>query len=205
MEQLIKIAQQDSNILNAFMYGSRVYGTNHQDSDYDFICVLEHKEQDNPLAQFGDVTNYSVDEFQELVNQHEISVLECLFLPTEFVLKQNQTFSFSLNKSKLRESISAKSSNSWVKCKKKFLVEEDYNPYVGKKSAWHSLRILDFGKQIADHQKIIDFSTSNHFLLDIMQMNSWEELNDKYKPIYNGVASSFKQSAPKETSMSLKK
>ncbi len=204
MEQMIKIAQQDPNILNAFMYGSRVYGTNHKDSDYDFICIVEDKEKTNPLAQFGDVTNYSVDEFQELVNQHEISVLECLFLHNEFVLKQTKTFPFFLNKSKLRESISAKSSNSWVKCKKKFLVEEDYNPYVGKKSAWHSLRILDFGKQIADHQKIIDFSTSNHFLSDIMQMNSWEELNEKYKPIYNSVASSFKQSAPKETSIGLK-
>lgn len=197
MEVLKKIAEQDENIICCFLYGSRVYGTNNENSDYDFIVVVKDKTINTSLENNGDVTTYSIDEFNELIQQHEISILECLFLAKEFKFKENMKFKFNLDKQLLRNSISSKASNSWVKCKKKFIVEEDYNPYIGKKSLWHSLRILDFGKQIADHGRIVNFDSMNHLIGDIMDLNSWEEIEKKYKSVYNNMASSFKQSAPK--------
>ncbi len=189
--------EKNPNIICAYIYGSQVYQTNTEKSDHDFICVVRDKEANNPLSQFGDVTTYTVEEFQNLVNQHEISVLECLFLKDEFVIKQEHTFDFSLNKEALRNSISAKSSNSWVKTKKKFIVEEDFNPYVGKKSAWHSLRILNFGTQIAKTGKIEDYSQCNDLFKKVMDCNSWDEINEKFKATYNEMASEFKKHAPK--------
>ncbi len=190
-------AEKDPNIICAYLYGSQVYKTNTEKSDHDFICVVNNKEANNQLVLFGDVTNYTVEEFQNLVNQHEISVLECLFLKDEFVLKQKHNFDFSLNKELLRNSISAKSSNSWVKAKKKFIIEEDFNPYIGKKSAWHSLRILNFGTQIAKNGKIEDYSQCNDLFKKVMECNSWEEINEKFKTTYNEMASEFKRNAPK--------
>lgn len=198
MDNFKKSIKNDSNIVAAFLYGSRVYGTHTEQSDYDFICIVKNKEVYNPLTQFGDVTNYTEEEFNNLICKHEISVLECVFLDESFIVKKSEDFNFNLNKQELRNSISAKASNSWVKCKKKFIVEEDFNPYVGKKSAWHSLRILDFGKQIADNGKIVNYGSCNHLQKELMELKSWGEIEQKFKPIYNNMSSAFKQSAPKD-------
>lgn len=198
MQRFKQVTNTDDNIICAYLYGSQVYGTYHEGSDYDFICIVKDKSKNNPLAKFGDITNYTVEEFQMIINNHEISALECIFLANEYVVKNNHQFQFELDKSALRNSISAKSSNSWVKCKKKFLVEADYNPYVGKKSAWHALRILDFGTQIGTHGKIVDFSSVNWLFPEVMKLNSWEEIEAEYKKTYNNFSSAFKLVAPKE-------
>ena len=205
MENFKAAIEQDNNTICAYIYGSRVYGSHHKDSDFDFITIVKDKTVHSPLLEFGDVTAYTVDEFQKLVNEHEISVLECIFLKDEFKLKEDHKFNFELNKSTLRNSISSKASNSWVKCKKKFIVEQDFNPYIGKKSAWHSLRIFDFGTQIATQGKIVDYGSMNAILPDIMQLNSWSEIDGAFRKFHNETASKFKAVAPKEEMLTPKK
>jgi predicted nucleotidyltransferase len=198
MNNFKQAVESDNNTICAYLYGSHVYGTNHKDSDFDFICIVKDKSLQSPLAKFGDVTNYTIEDFQNLINAHEISALECFFINDEFKIKEEHHFSFELNKQTLRNAISAKASNSWVKCKKKFIVEQDFNPYIGKKSAWHSLRIFDFGTQIATHGKILDYGSMNSVLSDIMQLNSWEEIDKGFRKFHNETASKFKAVAPKE-------
>ena len=178
----------DENIINAYQYGSRVYGNHHDNSDYDFIFVVNKKEE-SLLIQWKeiDANIYSKEEFVEQIKSHEISVLECLFLPEEKVIKSSQSFlnDFVLDKASLRNSVSQKASNSWVKGKKKFLIEKDFNPYIGKKSIWHSFRMLDFGTQIAKEGVIYDYSQSNHLYQDILNCTTWEEIEKKYKQKFN--------------------
>jgi predicted nucleotidyltransferase len=195
MKEFQKYIDQNTNIISCFYYGSRVYGSHKEDSDFDFIVVVNEKE--DIIYNGCDITVYTKEEFQEKIQQHEISILECLFLPPEKIIKNEQNWNFQKDLGVLRKSISEKSSNSWVKCKKKFLVEKDYNPYIGKKSAWHSLRILDFGRQIAIHNKIIDYSSMNQYFEPIMNCNSWEEIEQKFKKFYNQKATEFKLVAPK--------
>lgn len=195
MKEFKEYINKNSNIISCFYYGSRVYGSHKEDSDFDFIVVVNEKED---ITYNGcDITVYTKEEFQEKIQQHEISILECLFLPSEKIIKNEQSWNFQKDLGVLRKSISEKSSNSWVKCKKKFLVEKDYNPYVGKKSVWHSLRILDFGRQIAIHDKIIDYGSMNQYYEPIMSCNSWEEIEQNFKKFYNQKATEFKLVAPK--------
>lgn len=210
--------EENSNIICCFLYGSRIYGTNNEQSDYDFIAVVKDKHDlkiNTEVIKIAkeklgidmkqnikvDVHPYTEEEFLTGLNGMEISFLECVsggFGKTLFYGKEYEVP--KINLALLRDSFSRKASNSWVKCKKKFIVPEDFNPYVGKKSAWHSLRILDFGKQIADNGKIINFSSVNHLMSDIMGLDSWDEIEQKYKTVYNSMSSSFKLSAPKEVS-----
>ena len=206
--QLLKdFIEQEPIILNLYVYGSQVYGTVNSQSDFDFICIiqdssfLENKEYIAKLEKFGDFNFFTANEFDNLVKQHEITALECLFLDSQFILKEKQSFSFDLNLPQLRHAISSKSSNSWVKSKKKFIVEEDFNPYIGKKSAFHSLRILNFGTQIAKHHKIIDYSSANHYFDEIMKLNSWDDINHQFKSVYNSLSTEFKLVAPKEITL----
>lgn len=90
-----------------------------------------------------------------------------------------------------------KASHSFVKAKKKIEKEKDY--YIGWKSLFHSLRILTFGTQIAQMGKIENYGAANHIWFDILKdpHYEWAYYEDKYKPIYNDLATTFRKVAPK--------
>lgn len=194
-EQYETRSQIDEKIIASYQYGSRVYGCNTKDSDYDFIVVVD---SDKDLHYSVNLTNnnftvYSESVFIKKIQEHEISVLECIFQTNH----DPYQLYFTLDKSKLRRSISAISSNSFVKCGKK-LKQGDI--YIGKKSLFHSLRILGFGTQIALTGRIVDYSAYNHYLYRIMDLETddWEVYKKIFKPVYNRMKSNFRIFAPLE-------
>lgn len=191
----------DNNILGIYQYGSYVYKTNTESSDKDIIVVLDDTTQSNTtiteLQKHYDVNIYSKIDFEKMIKEHEISALECLFLEDKFIIKYH-SWDFNLDLPTLRNSVSQKSSNSWVKAKKKFIVEKDYAPYIGQKSAWHAIRMLDFGIQIAQYGRIIDYTTKNDLLKEILKLDTWEKIDSQFRKEYNETASLFRQFAPKE-------
>ena len=186
-------------IRNIYAHGSRVFGTASVTSDHDYIIVEDGEVgKEDTLSHNGiDATVYDCKRFRQRIEDHEISVLECLLLTQEHILKKELEFSWQLDRSKLRESLSAKASNSFVKAKKKFEVEQQ--PYIAKKSLWHSLRILKFGIQIAVHGRIIDFSEANDLWKAIVDNPSvvWEDYKQEYQSLYNNLKTQFRLVAPK--------
>lgn len=183
---------------NLYLYGSRVYGTHNEDSDYDYLMVSDIEE---PYVQFKhehvNVTVFSVTEWHKRLVEHEISALECLYLPEEMILKNKVGWGVPIDNQVLRRAVSAKASNSFVKAKKKFTVENDI--YVGKKSLFHALRIPMFGKQLAEHGKIINYAVANHYWNQIKGcgIDDWDYFKKKYKPVFNNIMSDFRKVAPK--------
>lgn len=186
-------------IRNVYTHGSRVFGTASSSSDHDYIIVTDGEigKEDTLTGNGVDATVYDCKRFRQRIEDHEVSVLECLFLPTEHILKKELEFSWQLDRSKLRESLSAKASNSFVKAKKKFEVEQQ--PYIAKKSLWHSLRILKFGIQIAVHGRITDFAEANGLWKAITDNPSvvWEDYKQEYQTLYNNLKTQFRLVAPK--------
>jgi hypothetical protein len=150
---------------------------------------------------------FTYDQWQEKLWNHEPKPLECHFLPKENVVAQTYDFNWKLDLVKLRHAFSRQASISWVKCKKKI---QDEEIYIGIKSMFHSLRILNFGIQIASEGRIYDYQQANPY---------WETINDKwaawrmygteseelwnslhlhFKPEYNRLCTEFKKLAPKE-------
>jgi predicted nucleotidyltransferase len=199
IKQLVKL---DSEIINVYPYGSRVYGTNSPSSDYDFIVVAK---TDHTGKQFdshdGDLTVhlYNHDHWLHMIDEHRIFVLECLFLPDELILQKHKDFKFTLDKTALRKEISTVSSNSWVKAKKKIEVEHEH--YLGYKSLFHSLRIPMFGIQVGRDGKINDYTVANHFWKEITAnidfSMPWDKLKEHYQPIRNGILTEFREHAEK--------
>jgi hypothetical protein len=180
-----------------FPYGSRVYGTHSDKSDYDYNTVVS----DNCSIKTGtevrhhdiNITVYSKSDWQQQLDNHKIHSMEAFYNPDG---ECRRRFNFSLNLGKLRNELSQKASHSFVKAKKKIEVERDF--LVGWKSLFHSLRILNFGLQIATTEKI-DFSAANHFWFDIIgePHYDWPFFKQKYQPIYNELATEFRKVAPK--------
>lgn len=189
----------DEQILNIYLYGSRVYGCNSETSDYDYTVIIKGENYWNQIIHDDiNITFYSPDIFQRMIDEHNCSALECLWLKEEYIIKEEIKFKFDLDLHTLREAFSKKASNSYVKCKKKLIVEEDFNPYIGKKSLFHALRIIIFGIQIAKNDKIIDYGEANPYLKEILDNPSekWEDYQIKYQPIYNNLKSIFRELVP---------
>lgn len=195
---------REEDILNVYPYGSRVYGTYRDRSDYDYIIVAESA---NDTQQFdshdGSISChvYTPDHWQHLLNEHKIFALECQFLPSMDVYVNKRKYDFKLDRPTLRKEISSKSSNSWVKCKKKLEIEKELN--IGLKSLFHSLRIPIFGKQIAKEGTIYDYTAANHFWERIETwalggVVEWEFYKNVYQPIHNELLSDFRKYAEKE-------
>jgi predicted nucleotidyltransferase len=186
----------DEKIIRTYPYGSRVYGCHTEDSDYDYILVVDS--HDANLTYNVNYTNtnlkvYSEAMFIEQIKKHHISALECIFQDKrDPYLKY-----FKLDKPTLRRSISAVSSNSFVKCKKKL---KDGEFYIGKKSLFHSLRILGFGIQIALTGRIVSYSAYNHYLHRIIDMDTddWKAFDSVFKSEFNRLKTNFREFAPLE-------
>jgi len=77
------------------------------------------------------------------------------------------------------------------------------------KSLWHSIRIVDFGTQIAKYGFIKDYESVNHYYNKInndylkfdsfeIRKDFWDFIHNKYKPIFNNYLKEFRKFAPKE-------
>jgi hypothetical protein len=199
-----KIMSLVPNSTNIYQYGSRVYGCNTDASDYDFIAIQDGLETKSEIIIDNiNITVYNNTEFEKEIEQHEISIFECLFLPADKIVKEERKFEFNLSLPQLRKSISEKASNSFVKAKKKLIVAEDFAPYIGKKSLFHSFRIILFGIQIAKYGKIVDYSAANHLYNEIVlnESNDWNYYFNKYKQSHNELMTEFRKLAPKDAKL----
>lgn len=195
IEDIIRITGlSESEILGAYVFGSRVYGTHTKESDIDIILITNHLPNGTEIRNgLYNIQVLSESHFGESLEKNDIKALECSFAP-EWAKLIEFKHRFILNEVSLRNEISAKVSHSWVKFKKK-LAQGDRS--IGLKSLFHSLRIADFGTQVA-HENRIDFSSSN-FIWDEIKYSDldWPELVRKYKPLLNSRLTTFRKIAPK--------
>lgn len=89
----------ESDILNVYLTGSRVFGTHNPDSDYDLKIVVKNTYSGmsslricglilGPLKfteinSLVDLKIYKEFEFVKAISDHDMQVLFCLFLPAE--------------------------------------------------------------------------------------------------------------------------
>jgi predicted nucleotidyltransferase len=170
-EEICKALNIDySQVLNIFPYGSKVYGTATEDSDDDVVIV--YKTSLLPSGAFKDNaisssdkkiqgTCYSRSGFIDAINNYQITVLECIFLPEEKIIQKKMNFKLAkLDKKEMAKKIITTASASWHNA---VLSHKDANIEFAKKNIFHALRILTFGLQIKEHSKIIDYSVMNDF------------------------------------------
>jgi hypothetical protein len=194
MDKFETRTQIDEPIIKVYQYGSVVYGCTTTQSDADYIVVVEFDGDLYYSVDEGDAnyTVYSEQLFIHKIKEHRIDVLECIFqIEHDPYLEY-----FKYDSEKLRRAISSVSSNSFVKCKKKLAIGEDY---IGKKSMFHSLRILTFGIQIAKYGRVENYNVANELLPLIMELQDWDTIKFMCQPIYNDLKSEFKILAPLES------
>jgi len=155
-------------VLAIYPYGSKVYGTDDEYSDSDFIIVMKSGMLSDGSFKSNAISNsdrtiqgvlYSRGGFIDAINNYDISVMECLSLPKDKVIKDVWGFKLPKIDSKaMGKSIISKASNSLHICRRQHKFEQ-YD--LAKRGLYHSLRVLDFGLQLKEYGSVIDLSSTN--------------------------------------------
>lgn len=185
---------EPTTIVGICEFGSTVYGTTTESSDRDYVVIV-----DNPNITHRQYTSInldihilSVEVYRQMLEDCDILALEVHFNPNHI---KEYRLDIVLNQDKLRRSISSTVSNSWVKAKKKVILAGE-NSHIGYKSLFHSIRILDFGIQIATHGKIFDFHSKTYVWSQIMEFvqqgKSIQDIMNHFKPEQNKAATLFR-------------
>jgi len=200
--------------INLYCFGSHVYGTADENSDWDYVAVVDempecgsHLETDEIDFHF-----YTIKEFQHKLDEHDLRLIECHFnLPVTKIEKQK--FTFTLDKNKLRQQISFMMNNSWDKGRKKIIIEDSFDLRIALKSLFHAIKTCGFGIQIANQGYISKFDEYNWFLADLWNIADkydslakqdqrealWVDIKTKWqKKLYNDLRTRFKNLCPKE-------
>ena len=174
-------------IRNIYLYGSQIYSTANENSDYDIIVVsgnlLEHSETKTKVNRaLLNIHVITPDKFLFDLKIHNIMNLECLFAPEWAILQEKLILPSEINIKKLIKNNLAQSYSSWHNGKMKI---KNYDFYRGLKSIFHSLRMLMFANQIAEHGKIIDFTAANYLFDEIVNCDEidWDYYREKYLPL----------------------
>lgn len=187
-------------ILDKYLYGSRLYGTHREDSDWDYIAIVLEYPETGSLLEKEDKTYhlYSLEDHAKAMLNHDVAIIESMYLNNKI-----PNF-FRLDKGKLRESFSTVSNHSWVKGYKKLTVHFDYDKLAGIKSIFHSIRITDYGIQLADQGRIYKKDRYNYIMKDLYYLAEkyereelWNIIESKYKKLWKDLRHEFKMLCPK--------
>lgn len=169
----------EGEVLAIFKYGSQVYGTATEESDHDFIIVMKSAMLDNGAFRNNAISNkdwtiqgvvYSRGGFLDAINNYEIAALECLSLdPSQVILCKWPFKVTNWNNKRLIKAIIRKASDSRHYSK---MASKNGDGERAIRSMFHALRILHFGLQLKEHQKIVNFQECNEMYEDFKKIDS---------------------------------
>lgn len=170
-----------SQILNIYPYGSKIYGSTTEDSDDDYVIV--YKTSFLPSGAFKDNaissedrkiqgTCYSRGGFIDAINNYQITALECLYLPDEFVVQKKMNFKmYKFDKKEFCKKIIEQASGAWYRAKQS---HKQQNTEYTKKNIFHAIRILDFGLQIEKSGNIYDYGSQNNLKVELENLENFK-------------------------------
>jgi predicted nucleotidyltransferase len=171
------------------MFGSRVYGTANEFSDYDFIVLASSMMEKQEIRHKEyNIHVHIPSVFLDGLKEYQMQYLECIYAPPDTKLQEKLVLpdkTFQLKPDMLVYKGMNQSYNSFNKAKEKII---DGDLYRGTKGIFHSIRILQFFHQIIENGKITDFSSAND-IWDMLkedydnEVSDWKYYKEKYLPI----------------------
>lgn len=161
-------------VLAIYPYGSRVYGTATETSDYDYIIVTKGAFLKSGAFKQNAISSadrkiqgvlYSRSGFIDAINNYEMGAIECLFIDPSLPIIAKWPFKIQKwDDKELISKVIQKASASWH-----IASEQSKGGWKdrAKKGVFHALRILMFGIQLKENRKIVDFTVANDLKKEI--------------------------------------
>jgi predicted nucleotidyltransferase len=109
-EDIIKASGlHPSRVFCVYIFGSRVYGTANEASDWDIMMVANNSVESIELTGLKNgiynIHIYTPKKFQEDLNWHRINNLECIFAPDWAKLKEDRNWEFDYDLALLQQAM----------------------------------------------------------------------------------------------------
>lgn len=169
MKQVFDILTKEikDNIIDVILVGSRLYGTNNEKSDYDYIVITEKTNGQTINKSNINITLFSKEAYEESIKNQKMIVLESLFSPYKYNFIP---FKYVLNEKLLRK----KTDENIKETIKRAKNNKDFKQ--AKKQLFHAIRTEVFKEQLLKKGKIDNFSEADEF---------WLYIEHSYEPIEN--------------------
>lgn len=199
---LARLRLDPAHILNVYQFGSRVYGTSTEQSDWDFLIVTDLEEELEEHLSQGDVNAalYDRTTFARLLDANQVWALESQYLPPSAVWKEDLDLrgAFRIDPALLRESTCTEAGFAWNKARR--VMEKEGDLYRGKKNIFHALRFLLYGAQLARDGRISDYAAANNYLAELRARSEtdWRTYRAAYEGEYRRLRKEFTRLVPHE-------
>lgn len=194
VERLLAPFCTKERIKKVCQFGSRVWGSLSNKSDWDFFVVIEdydgpvHLELDLSLVDCDvDISAYSEEKWNELLAAHDMLILVCDYLPPPFVWKNTCESRSKISLKTLVRGVSKEMSTCLSLSNIHFVKNGDKR--TGIKNFVHATRYLAFGTQLATQGRLTNLGASNATLQTALQTLAenptadYEFFSQIYKPI----------------------
>ncbi|CAF0930639.1 unnamed protein product [Rotaria sp. Silwood1] len=192
----------ENSVANIYNHGSWVYGTNSPTSDRDLIIVTRSPYQ-NPLKFYDDFDYFHPFELHKLWNQYDVFVVQCIFLPDEFKIKEEIDFRLIYlekyyNQFRLKQVAfyemnrdfnlyeSNNFSNHPKRSSRAIQTKQLRYDYIFK-NLFHGLRYLDFAEQLIQTRSIHNFKRVIHIFEEMKDIRGNRTNNSSMKRVVDFV------------------
>jgi len=183
INKIITELKISDEIIAIFPYGSRVYGFANENSDEDYIIVIKNAFLKSGSFRDNAISNedksiqgvlYSRTGFIDAINNYNMPAMECLSLEKDIIFNKWKFAVYKWDEKELIKKVIQQSSASWH-----IATEQSKNGFKdrAKKGIFHSLRILDFGLQLKENKKIINFQSCNDLYYEINDIENFDDRN----------------------------
>jgi predicted nucleotidyltransferase len=196
LARLFELKYSDLKLQNIYLFGSRLYKCHNEQSDYDFIVLVEGEYFFGSKLIETDLVNlniYHLDYFNELLKENIVWAIMLYYIPPEFIFQENIKLDFKIRIPSLKKSTLMDASHNYAKAKRLWFANDIKK---SKKNIVHGLRYLLLAKQLLELEKIVDFTAGNEFWRELMQneWRDWDEIENKFKPLYGDLMHEIKHS-----------
>eukprot|EP01129_Flabellula_baltica_P005859 TRINITY_DN2147_c0_g1_i3.p1 TRINITY_DN2147_c0_g1~~TRINITY_DN2147_c0_g1_i3.p1 ORF type:complete len:273 (+),score=48.79 TRINITY_DN2147_c0_g1_i3:306-1124(+) len=178
------------DILNIYLFGSRLHQCDSIDSDYDYNVIVQGDYFFGCVPCIGEWINvncYHVDHWRDFLRDNVIWAVMMCWLPSSFVVLETVSFDVGLRYPALQKAVITDASHNFVKAKRLWHQEGDYDK--SKKNVVHGLRWLYFGLQVLRDGLVTDYTEGNAEWFEIKDCveSDWDYYEKKYRPIYKDL------------------
>lgn len=168
---LKKLSLPSDSVLNVYLLGSRLWGTQTSQSDYDLVVVMREWAAPKPETVHNglfDARVLSKEGFVAKLAENELESLKCCWLPAPHILREAipaqkllETEAGGVDRARLRAGIMERTEKDLAKAAK-FL--EKGKRVEGGKILLHAIRLQLLGGQILQTGRITDFGVLTEML-----------------------------------------
>lgn len=178
------------DIYALYPFGSMVYGTDRDSSDFDFILVTKKDKNLTNNVIIHNNFSYTIVSYEQYLKDlmsHEIYALETYFLPESAItVRPASPWPFRLNVAMLKESIKKEMEKNFRKTEERFKNKESLRAI---KTLFYGIRAAVFAKQIINFRKITNYAAADSYWEELKSINetNWAQFRDKYRKLYSSL------------------